>query len=64
MHPIVSSIVYFLIGMLFCILGYKVFDIITPFDLSEEIDNNNIAAGLTVAGIFIGVAIVVSAAII
>jgi len=63
-NPIVSSIVYFVIGMLFCALGYKVFDLITPFDLNKEIDDHNIAAGLTVAGIFIGVAIVVSAAII
>jgi putative membrane protein len=63
MNPIISSIVYFIIGMLFCALGYKIFDIITPFDLNEEIDNHNIAAGLTVAGIFIGIAIVVSAAI-
>lgn len=63
MNPIISSIVYFIMGMFFCALGYKIFDIITPFDLNEEIDNHNIAAGLTVAGIFIGIAIVVSAAI-
>jgi uncharacterized membrane protein YjfL (UPF0719 family) len=63
MNPIVSSIIYFVIGMVFCAVGYKVFDIITPFDLSKEIDDHNIAAGLAVAGIFIGVAIVVSAAI-
>lgn len=64
MNPIVSSIVYFIIGIVFCALGYKVFDIITPFDLDKEIDDHNIAAGLTVAGIFIAVAIVISAAII
>lgn len=64
MNPIISSIVYFAVGMIFCALGYKIFDIITPFDLDEEIDDHNIAAGLTVAGIFIGVAIVVSAVII
>ncbi|AZO93537.1 DUF350 domain-containing protein [Iocasia frigidifontis] len=64
MNPILSSIVYFVIGMILCALGYKIFDIITPFDLNEEIDDHNIAAGLTVAGIFIGVAIVVSAVIV
>ncbi len=63
MNPIISSIVYFFIGILFCAIGYKVFDIITPFDLNKEIDDHNIAAGLTVAGMFIGIAIVVSAAI-
>lgn len=64
MNPIVSTIIYFAIGMAFCAIGYKIFDIITPFDLNNEIDNHNVAAGLSVAGIFIGVAIVVSAAII
>lgn len=64
MNPIISSIIYFVIGMVFCAIGYKVFDMVTPFDLSKEIDDHNIAAGLAVAGIFIGVAIVVSAAII
>ncbi|MCT4564833.1 MAG: DUF350 domain-containing protein [Maledivibacter sp.] len=63
MNPIVSTIIYFVIGMVFCAIGYKVFDIITPFDLNKEIDDHNVAAGLSVAGIFIGVAIVVSAAI-
>ena len=63
MNPIVSSIIYFVIGMIFCALGYKVFDIITPFDLNTEIDDHNVAAGLAVAGIFISIAIVVSAAI-
>lgn len=64
MNPIISTIIYFVIGMIFCAIGYKVFDIITPFDLNEEIDNHNMAAGLAVAGIFIAVAIVVSAAIV
>lgn len=63
MNPIISSIIYFFIGMIFCAVGYKLFDIITPFDLNKEIDDHNIAAGLSVAGIFIAVAIVVSAAI-
>lgn len=64
MNPIISTIIYFVIGMVFCALGYKLFDIITPFDLSKEIDEHNVAAGLAVGGIFVAVAIVISAAII
>ncbi|MBZ4645180.1 MAG: hypothetical protein PWR27_1777 [Petroclostridium sp.] len=63
MNPIISTIIYFVIGMVFCALGYKLFDWITPIDLSKEIDNHNIAAGLAIAGMFIGIAIVISAAI-
>lgn len=62
MEQIISSIIYFAIGMGFCALGYKLFDMITPFDLNKEIDDHNVAAGMAVAGIFIGIAIVVSGA--
>lgn len=64
MNPFLSTFVYFAIGLIFCLIGYKVFDILTPFNLSEEIDNHNLAAGLAIAGIFIGIAIVISASII
>lgn len=63
MSPILSSIIYFCIGMVFCAIGYKVFDLISPFDLNKEIDEHNMGAGIAVFGIFVGVAIVVSAAI-
>ena len=64
MEGILSSVIYFAIGLVACALGYKIFDWITPFDLDKEIDEHNIAAGIVIAGIFIAVAIVVSAAII
>ncbi len=60
---IISTLLYFVIGMIFCALGYKVFDWIIPLDLDKEIDNHNMAAGLAVAGIFIAVAIVMSGVI-
>ncbi|MCT4607557.1 MAG: DUF350 domain-containing protein [Marinisporobacter sp.] len=64
MEGIQSTVMYFVIGMAFCAIGYKIFDLITPFDLNKEIDNHNMGAGLAVAGIFIAVAIVVSGVII
>lgn len=63
MSEIFASIIYFLIGIGFCAIGYKAFDMILPFDLNKEIDNHNIAAGLAVAGIFISIAMVISASI-
>lgn len=59
-----STIVYFLIGMIFCILGYlgmKVFN--TKYNLNKEIEEGNPAAGLMVMGMFIGLAIVISGVI-
>jgi uncharacterized membrane protein YjfL (UPF0719 family) len=60
---IFSILAYFLIGILLCTLGYKLFDLILPINLNEEIDKHNMAAGLSVAGMFIGIAIAISAAI-
>ncbi|MGL4848927.1 MAG: DUF350 domain-containing protein [Clostridium sp.] len=63
MEQILGSIMYFFIGIIFCAIGYKIFDFILPFDLNKEIDEHNIAAGLAVAGIFVSIAIVISASI-
>lgn len=64
MQGILNSVIYFLIGLAACAIGYKVFDWMTPFNLSKEIDDHNIAAGIVIGGMFIAIAIVVSAAII
>jgi putative membrane protein len=59
-----NTILYFLIGMIFCILGYfliKVFN--KKYDLNKEIASGNPAAGLMVMGMFIGLGIVISGVI-
>ncbi|MGE5577515.1 MAG: DUF350 domain-containing protein [Syntrophothermus sp.] len=59
----ISSVVFAVIGFVLGIVGYKLFDWATPGDLGKEISNGNIAAGVTVAGIFVAVALIVAAAI-
>ena len=45
-------------------IGFKIFDLITPFNLNAEIeDKNNTAAGVIVAGIMIALGLIVAAAI-
>lgn len=48
-----------ILTLLFMMLGYKIFDHMTPFDTCSELDNANVAVGLVIAGIFIGVGIAV-----
>ncbi len=38
----------------FMIIGYKIFDKITPFNTSEQLEQKNIAVGIVVGSIFIG----------
>lgn len=59
-----STVLYFVIGMVFCVVGYlfiKIFN--NKYDLDKEIGDGNPAAGLMVMGMFIGLAILISGVI-
>jgi uncharacterized membrane protein YjfL (UPF0719 family) len=43
----------------FMVMGYKVFDKITPFDTSKQLEEKNMAVGIVVGSIFIGLGIAV-----
>jgi len=61
---IIGAIVYSILGMIVLLIGWKVFDKATPFDLNKEIaENKNAAAGIVVAGIMIALGIIVAAAL-
>ncbi len=48
-----------ILTIFFMIVGYKVFDKITPFDTSKQLSNQNVAVGIVVGSIFIGLGIAV-----
>ena len=61
---LVHSIIYSLLGIVVLMVGYKVFDLATPFDLNKEIaEDDNTSAGVALAGIMIGLGLIVAAAI-
>lgn len=61
---ILATIVYGVIGILLCVLGYFAFDRFAGLDLQRElVEDQNMSLGIMLAGVFIGIAIVVSAAI-
>ena len=56
-----SSTLYFIIGIAFFILGYILLNLFhKKYNLNEEIGNGNVAAGILVFGMFVGIAIVIS----
>lgn len=62
--PLLSMVVYALVGIVLAIVGYKLFDLCTPGDLHEEIvKNRNTAAALIGAAIIVGVCVIVAASI-
>jgi len=65
LHGVIGTIVYSALGLVVLLVGFKIFDLVTPFSLNKEIaEDNNVAAGVVVAGIMIGLGIIVAAAII
>ena len=57
------NFLYAIIGacltLAFMVLGYKIFDRITPFDTSAQLAERNVAVGIVVGSIFIGLGIAV-----
>lgn len=55
----IYAIVGAILTLLFMMLGYKTFDKMTPFDTSKELAEKNVAVGIVVGSIFIGLGIAV-----
>lgn len=61
MNPIVLNFIYAggggLLAIFFSWLAVKIFSHFMPFSVSQELGKGNLAVGVTVMGIFIGVGI-------
>ncbi len=58
------SIVYGLVGIILLMIGYKIFEWITPFSVNDALSKDqNRAVGIVVGAIFLGVALIVAAAL-
>jgi len=61
---VLGSLVYALIGVLIFWLCFLIIDKITPYDLwGEIVEKQNVALGLVVAAMSLGICIIVAAAI-
>ena len=60
---VVANFTYAILGALVTIvlmmLGYKVLDWLTPFDTSQQLGGNNVAVGIVVGSMFVGLGIAV-----
>ncbi len=60
---IIEGIIFSIVGLVVLMVGYKVFDMATPYDLNRQIaEENNVAAGIAVAGVLVSLGIIVAAA--
>ncbi len=62
-HGLFLFAIFGLAGILMAILGYKLFDKLTPGCLHKEIfENKNVAAGILAGSVIIGVSLILAAA--
>ena len=61
---IFAVFVYSMIGLFIALIGYKVYDIITPFDLRKELEiDQNTSLGIVVGSIILGLCLIIAASI-
>lgn len=53
-----TALVFFAIGQLALILFSKIYNVITPYDIHEEIEQDNVAAGIAFGGTLIALGII------
>ncbi len=63
MESILSTLVFFILGQFALLLFGYLYEVITPFDVRNEIKNNNLAAGLGLGGILIALGIILKGSI-
>lgn len=60
---IVSAVVFFILGQLALLIFGFLYELITPFNVRDEIKNNNLAAGIGLGGILIALGIILMSSI-
>ena len=60
---LVTSIVFWLLGQLALVLAGRVYNWITPYDIHEQIEKDNVAAGVAFAGALVGIGNIVRHAV-
>jgi uncharacterized membrane protein YjfL (UPF0719 family) len=63
-EAVVATLVFGLIGIALAIIGFKIFDWVTPGHLEKEItEKQNIAAAIIAGAVVIGICIIVARAV-
>ncbi|MDF2880553.1 MAG: putative rane protein [Clostridiaceae bacterium] len=59
-RDILLSALFGFLGIVIMAVGYKIFDLMIPLDFNKELEKNNTAVAIVIAGLLIGIALIVS----
>lgn len=57
-YGLISSIVYYVLGMIFLMVFAKIYDKLTPYSLLDEIEQDNVAVGVAFGGNIIAIGLI------
>ena len=61
-HSVIACIVFGFTGIVLAIIGFKLFDLVTPFNLEKEMcENKNVAVGILCGAIVLGICHIIAA---
>ncbi len=64
-RPLLDASLFGIAGIALLIIGYYIWELVTPYNLRKELqDNKNLAVAVVVAAFILGMAIVIAAALI
>lgn len=64
LHGVIDTVIYSVLGIVLMGLGFLLINFFSPFSLKKEIeDDQNIALGIIIGAVFIGIAIIVGSVI-
>lgn len=62
---LVDASIFGIVGILLLIVGYYVWELVTPYNVRKELEENkNVAVAIVVAAFIIGMAIVIAASLV
>ncbi len=60
-RSVLSTVVYSMLGIVLAIIGYKIYDWITPFSLTKELaEDQNVAVGIVVGSMMLGICLIIA----
>lgn len=64
LNNVLLSALFALLGFVLLFIGYRVFDALTPTDLSKRVfEDGNVAAALLASAFVLGLAVIIAAAV-
>lgn len=61
---LIETLIFAILGIAFCVIGYKVVDWLIPGDMGKQIsEDKNMAIAIVAASMILGICIIIAAAI-